>query len=326
MSGVEHMTKFAGFLLSSSVIALCASPVLAADLPYKAPPRSYAPAPIYSWSGMYIGGNVGYGWGKSNVDTLRSPSDIADYALRDLIGNFPQVDLNDVDLTSATLVDGDTGFSQSSRLKGIIGGAQIGFNVQSGAFVFGFETDFQGADQQASVSRADGFIINSTADIANPAGTAAGTLTGTTFTDYKTKIDWFGTVRGRVGVAADTVLFYATGGLAYGRVKIDGSTVTTGFGSGTFNPGNQPLGPVDLTDDFGSFGGSKVKFGWTLGAGIEWAMNNNWSFKAEYLYMDLGSLTVGGTSVGGIDYDVQAKFTNQIARVGINYKFGGSPF
>jgi outer membrane immunogenic protein len=140
------------------------------------------------------------------------------------------------------------------------------------------------------------------------------------------KIDWFGTVRGRLGLTSDHWLFYTTGGLAYGHVS----------SSGVFQPlnfGNTPF----------VWNNSATKVGWTVGAGIENVFFGNWSWRVEYLYMDLGKLTAtttGGasncygappppppglgvcllpTSLGTLT--TTSHFTDNIVRVGLNYQF-----
>src|SRR5262249_50315510 len=142
-----------------------------------------------------------------------SPLDFVERAIDELAA---EVDVNpdligDVDIIDPT---GNTAFSQGSKPAGIIGGAQIGFNVQSGVFVFGLEADFQGSGQKDDARRVDAFAATVTGSV-GPAA-VVGELFGSTETEYTSKIEWFGTVRGRLGVAADNVLFYATGGLAYG--------------------------------------------------------------------------------------------------------------
>jgi outer membrane immunogenic protein len=108
---------------------------------------------------------------------------------------------------------------------------------------------------------------------------------GTCFTDIRT----LSTSRVRLGYAMDRSLAYVTGGLAYGNVRA----------------GREPF------DD------DETRFGWTLGAGIEWAFAPRWSLKAEYLHVDLGDRR--NYSFGGsVDVDITA----DIARVGINYNFG----
>jgi outer membrane immunogenic protein len=112
--------------------------------------------------------------------------------------------------------------------------------------------------------------------------TACGSLT------CKTSNHWLGTVRGRLGYAFDRFMPYVTGGAAFGDVK----TAVTGFGSS-----------------------SDTKGGWTVGGGLEYAINGPWSAKVEYLHVDLGR---GGTVPGtGAD----ANFQTDIVRAGLNYRF-----
>jgi outer membrane immunogenic protein len=127
------------------------------------------------------------------------------------------------------------------------------------------------------------------------------------------KILWFGTVRGRAGVlVTPTILMYGTGGLAYGKVSVSSTITGTGLPA-------QPFGTTATT----SVGDSETKFGWTLGAGVEGAFPNssNWTWKLEYLYIDLGSLSGAGTDAIIGPYSWSAKITDNIVRVGVNYKF-----
>jgi outer membrane immunogenic protein len=97
---------------------------------------------------------------------------------------------------------------------------------------------------------------------------------------------WLGTVRGRLGFAMDRFMPYVTGGLAIGDIR------TSIAGTGT---------------------GSTTKAGWTLGAGVEFAVAAPWSVKLEYLYADLGR----GGGIGATD----ASFRTNIVRAGLNYRF-----
>jgi outer membrane immunogenic protein len=107
-----------------------------------------------------------------------------------------------------------------------------------------------------------------------------------TFADYKFSNPWFGTVRGRAGFAMNNILFYGTLGLAYGQ------------------------GHVDL----GIIGEDNMHFGWTTGLGLEVGLTQNWSVKAEYLYIDLSNDNYGliGTNLG---------LTSSVGRFGLNYRF-----
>ncbi|MFC2253691.1 outer membrane protein [Labrys portucalensis] len=113
----------------------------------------------------------------------------------------------------------------------------------------------------------------------------------------KTELDWFGTARLRAGYAFDNVLVYGTGGLAYGHVK---SKVTTG---GT------------------NLSGSETKFGWALGAGAEYALTQNWTIRAEYLYVDLGKAETIKANSDIAQVTAKADVSVHTVRAGVNYKF-----
>lgn len=159
--------------------------------------------------------------------------------------------------------------------RGIIVGDQIGYNWQAGQWVFGAEADFQG-----SLQKGDGTLNGGGASVS-----------------YSSRLRWFGTVRGRVGMAFDRFLPYVTAGWAFGRGSLDGTSASVQF--------NQ----------------DKSYSGWTVGGGAEWAFLRNWSAKAEYLYINFGdgptSLAATGPSVN----ITSGKLTTHIARVGLNYHF-----
>jgi len=250
--------------------AFAASPALAADLPRRAPaPAPAMVAPVWNWSGFYVGLNGGYSWGRSS---------------RDL--NF----FNPV--TGATFA---TAAGAGRDLDGGVFGGQIGYNWQAANWVFGIEADAQWTGQQGSTTALCGVTGCSTV------GTTA------TLTD---KLEWFGTIRGRVGfTVTPSVLLYATGGGAYGSVKTDLALATAVAGVPIAAAGSR----------------STDRFGWTVGGGVEWMFAGNWSGKLEYLYMDLGSIsnsvvfpTAAGLAVGA---NVTTQLTDHIFRGGINYRF-----
>jgi outer membrane immunogenic protein len=206
----------------------------AADLPRRAPspaPAAVAvPAAAYNWTGFYIGVNGGYGWAGASASS-----------------------------GGLTVEGGD--------LKGPFAGGQIGFNYQSGMFVFGVEVDGQWASIKESYA---GF--------------------GFTFED---KINWFFTARGRLGIAAQNVLFYGTGGYAHGGIK---SSVSNGINT------------VSASGDRG---------GWTVGGGVEAGFGNA-SVKLEYLYLQTfdQDMVVFTTPV---TWNVHV----HTVKLGLNYRFGG---
>jgi outer membrane immunogenic protein len=265
-----------------------ATSAFAADLPA----RTYTKAPVYvdpgyNWTGFYIGGNVGYSWGRSS------------------------------DTSTLTNGAGATLFASggSSNLDGVIGGGQIGYNWQvQQSWVWGFEADIQGSDEKGS----RGFtcpIGICTPDRAPPiAGIGVFPGPGPAVpVALSQKIDWFGTVRARAGVlATPRVLFYATGGLAYGEVN---SSETIGA--------------------LGGFSNNTTNVGWTVGAGVEGAIGGNWTAKLEYLYVDLGRVSgsfattipafgAGLVASGTLTSGYSSRITDNILRVGVNYKFDGT--
>jgi outer membrane immunogenic protein len=189
---------------------------------------------------------------------------------------------------SALTPGGSTSSGSFNTNGGLVGGT-LGVNFQTGGFVFGVEGDWdwQGL-QGTSNSPFCGAIFTSLT-----ANTSAGL-------DCETKSDWIATIRGRAGYAADRVLFYATGGGAAGNVQ-------TG------------LNTLSLQ--------SNTEYGWTAGAGIEWAFADNWTAKVEYLYVDLGNTTCNNSASCGFDEvaaaDNTVKFTESMIRAGVNFKFNG---
>ncbi len=117
----------------------------------------------------------------------------------------------------------------------------------------------------------------------------------------RASLDALGTLRGRIGYAFDRALVYATGGLAFARVH----------------------NHVNDNDDPGLWDQSSWRAGWTVGAGLEYAIASNWSVKVEGLYYKLENKTLVFTNSGAV-YDPN-KFTDNgvLARVSVNYKFGG---
>ena len=253
------------FLLATVALAALSAPAAAADLATKYPVKAVA-VPVFSWTGFYIGANVGYGGDKFNYNA---------YDPAGLVTGIPGFSYADASITSS----------------GFFAGGQIGYNYQfANNVVLGIETDLQWSDIKGEVALGVNPLLF-------PVGVTAGS-----------SIDYFGTIRVRLGYAIDRFLPYITGGLAYGKTSNDV----------TLNLGGFPFG----------FSDSSTSWGWTIGAGGEFAITNNWTFKAEYLYVDLGDndIDLSGlnaltgfpvTSVVGLSND--SKF--HTFKAGVNYKF-----
>jgi outer membrane immunogenic protein len=254
-------------VLVSAVAALIATRAFAADIP----PNPPATTPAYSWTGFYGGLNGGYDLGANNNAGIDGCADPVGTGLCRYVaaGGFSPIQLTP---------------------KGFMGGGQVGYNWQIANLVWGLEADFQGSGIEASGTQTT-----------EPPGFVAGAET------LQERLPWFGTVRGRLGVAVNkTWLLYATGGLIYGDVS--SSATGTNLRSG-------------LT---GSGSNSSVQDGWTLGSGVEVALGGRWTTRLEYLYFDLGRESVTAihtTGPVGDSVTISQAMAGQIIRAGLNYRF-----
>ncbi len=273
-------------------------PAFAADLPVHIAAKLPSIA-SHNWSGFYAGLNVGYGWQDPTVSL--TPNDIVA-----------------ADFTFGGLFGGTAIPSASYDIKGMLGGAQAGYNWQLNRnLLVGVEAEFNRANVKGEAG--SNFLFGAIPPTASNMTAAQ-------------NVDWFGTVRARVGwLPTDTLLLYATGGLAYGNVK---ENVAINNPNGTANGANT-TSPVSFACfDFAAtscFTGSSSHFaaGWTVGAGAEYEIWRNITLKVEYLYVDLGTtdLNVVAKSTinpGTLPTSFTAHFSDltfSVARVGLNYRF-----
>jgi outer membrane immunogenic protein len=192
--------------------------------------------------------------------------------------------------------------ASSPRLKpsGFTGGGQAGYNWQLGSAVFGVEADIESFRLRASTTGTFPFPSTLPGGVAGPP---------TAFFNPTTSVatDWLFTARDRIGWANDHWLLYATGGLAVTKVN---STQSVAL-----------LAPFLFNSV-----ASDTRVGWTVGAGFEYMFAGNWSVKGEYLYLDFGTLNGAGVltpAFAGLALNNSMRLTANIARVGVNYHFGG---
>jgi outer membrane immunogenic protein len=189
--------------------------------------------------------------------------------------------------------------------SGFTGGIQAGFNYQAGAFVAGWEADVEYLGLRSST--AYGPVV--------PPG--AGVLVNGTM---NVKTDFLATLRGRLGVAFDRGLFYVTGGGAVSTVHFDtaNTIVNIAVGNGFLNASE-----------------SRTRLGWVAGAGFEYAFLPNWTIRAEYLHIDLGTfdttipftgpLAVAPPACVGCALNTHSYIRADIVRAALNYKFDWGP-
>jgi outer membrane immunogenic protein len=265
---------------------------------YKAPPPVVAPIP-FSWTGFYIGANVGGAWSSNRSVEFTSENEASEHFLFD------------VGLLTGTIAAPVSVPINLGHSSGFVGGGQIGYNFQfSPMWVAGIEADLDGADVRGSAVIPTLFNAEVVAS---------------------RRLEWFGTVRGRLGLTPfDRLLIYGTGGVAFGEEKADVSinNVTITFGTGVLPDGSSIICFAGSACVAGS--GSRTSAGWTAGGGFEYAIWNNLSIKAEYLFMDLGHLAVQMRLPPGVPSTlnnpaVAADFGEgryHIFRVGLNWHFG----
>ncbi|QXX76485.1 outer membrane protein [Methylovirgula sp. HY1] len=240
---------FCRILLTTAAAVAFGGTALAADLPTtKGPPVYTPPPPIFTWSGVYIGGQVGYAWGRAWTEStyfFPAPIGTQSYAL-------PPV-----------------------GPSGVIGGAHVGYNYQTGSFVFGVEGDVNGSSYNGSAIKTNAFL-------------------GTFSLGTREPID--ASIRGRAGYAWNRALLYATGGVALGGL-----------------------------DNFNTLGDSAhtTAVGWTVGGGVEYAIDNNWSARVEYRYTDFGRdyFTAPGAAIFGFIPNVSSRQIENRVQAGFSYKF-----
>lgn len=234
-------------LLSASVIlGALSSGALAADLPNTKGPPAFPPPPVFTWTGVYIGGQAGYQWGANNPSFDLAPGDIF------------------------------VGYPPGSVSQGVVGGGHIGYNYQLSPFeigqvVIGIEGDVEGTSY---------------------AGTG---LDPTSTFFHTTNIAIEGSVRGRIGWAWDRVLIYGTGGVALASIR---------------NTAGIAAGPTLFSQTDG-------RVGWTVGGGVEYALDQNWTIRGEYRYTNYGDYDfplVAGTAL-------REQAIDNRAEMGFSYKF-----
>jgi outer membrane immunogenic protein len=273
----------------AAITGLLSGPVMAADMPVKAPPL---PAPVVSnWTGFYLGVNAGGDWGTSDPSTAVTSG--GSFFVSPPC--FPPLDtciVNTPDVANASA-------GQKDRTKGFTGGFQGGYNWQSGNAVYGIETDLEYFRSSGSSSKTVGLISGF------PASVTVGNSMST---------DWLYTLRPRVGlVVGNTSLLYVTGGLAVSNLKPSWTFAETAFG----NVAGTSYSQVEAGWTVGGGVETMLPGRWTLGLEYLFVDFNN----VSQTFPTLLPLGGGGAGATPQNFTHSADLEANIVRVKLNKQF-----
>jgi outer membrane immunogenic protein len=262
-------------ILISSALACVPGLAFAADLPVRNQMAYKAPAaaPLpFSWTGFYVGLNVG-----------------------DAFDNNDRVDVSGL---TTLLGTGPDPLSLRNKSSGVTAGGQAGYNYEYSlgngqGIVFGLEADAAYTDLSSDIP------IDS-----------SGVIPGTSI-DFHSRLDYLGTIRGRLGYAYDRFMIYGTGGFAYGTVEHSATLLGAGA----------PLATASLkTTEVGFAYGGGMEYALPTDAFYHFSNTSAVTLRVEYLRYDLGD-TNAIFAIGPLPVEIKLRDTGNIARAGINYKF-----
>jgi outer membrane immunogenic protein len=272
------MHSFRTQLLASTAILVLSGAAYAADMPVKAPPPLAPVAPVINWTGFYVGAQ----FGGASLDPSCHTNSAESFG--------EALPCNEFSSDSEGAVSRSSSHSLSSA--GVLGGGKIGYDWQGllgwDRVVLGVVGEFDWTDLNSSSQ------IQSV-DFEDRLATATA----------NERLDWLASARVRGGWAFDNVLFYATGGVAWARIKESASV------SGTF----EGIG------DFATPETSTTKTGAVAGGGFEYRVTPHVSVVGELLWYGFGSRDTSAV-VHGTTYTTQ--FTNQdilAGTLGVNWRF-----
>jgi len=255
-----------------------AAPAVAGGMYEGSMKDSPALMPAAIWSGLYVGGTVGFGTGdtsgKLDIDVERRGKDSkGDYG--EIDRNYEQTETVYIDTLESYGNEGNGDdlisaienlLAEEYDVDGAVYGAFIGYNWQRGNLVYGIEAGLNGTDFDGNTDC--GFI-----------GLA----------DCERELSYYGTVVGRLGYAVNNYLFYGFGGVAWGEVETEVSIA--GF-------------------DIDALSNDETHVGWTAGVGLEIAMTPRFIVGIEYAHVDLGEEDYNVYSGDGYGYNID--ITNEV--------------
>ena len=241
--------------LSTCLAVATAASASAADLPAEKGPPAYEPppAPVFSWTGFYLGGQAGYAWGGDSISDIDGLNNAA-------------------------------GRTYSLSADGFVGSGVIGYNYEINQFVAGLEANvgYMGLSRTNWEPNA----VNVTSNHIDSG--------------------LYGDVTGRLGYAFDRVLAYVKGGWAFYDGEANINNTLGGFGGG-----------IATSGDFMG--------GWTVGGGLEYAFDPDWSVKVEYQYFDFGTETATLVTPANGNFRFSNHLTVNAVTAGVDYHFNPPP-
>jgi outer membrane immunogenic protein len=289
---MEVATSLKQSAAAVAAAAAASSGAMAADLTVKAPPP---PVPVSTWQGFYLGGSVGASWLHATQDDTAAVGSTTSFASLNPANNFP---LNVTTGGAVTTANG----------AGFLGGLNLGFNFQSGNFVYGVEGSFSWVGSTSASS--NGTIVNQAGYPSTYAGTR--TNNGTAFSS--SKVSELATLRARFGIDFNGTLPYLTTGVAWGHIQNTFTISGAGYTGGA---------PTTATATQTSWVPGIV-----LGGGIEHKLTQNLTIRGEIMWVGFADKSLANplfsttystlTSTGG-----PVKFSNEltIGQIGLNYRY-----
>jgi opacity protein-like surface antigen len=191
------------------------------------------------------------------------------------------------------------------RSEGLLAGGQIGYNYQfANNFVIGIEGDASWADIKGArtCGGSNGLDANG-----NPGGFSP------FFMACNSKAEWLASATGKLGYAWNRTLYYVKGGAAFTDDNLTANCILGPFNvPGNTRTCNNPAGAL-----VNAITTSGDRTGWIVGFGSEFALDKNWSIRAEYDYIDFGSQR----TVASDGTFFNSKNTTQLVKIGIDYRF-----
>ena len=236
-----------------------------------------------NWTGLYIGAHGGAGYDRDRIGFVGSTE------------------------------------STSTHFAGVFGGGQIGYNYQlANKFVLGLEGDVSWGNLKGgqTCGNANGLSVPVGGGIGGGVPTGA---FSPFFLSCNSSMDWMATATAKLGYSWGRTLYYVKGGAAFTDETVSANCIIGPFNTATnIRQCNNPAGVL-----INSISTSSTRTGWTAGFGAEFALNANWSAKAEYDYTSFGSRT--GLASDGTT-EITSRTDVQMTKVGVNYRFNaGGP-